>query len=244
MATTYSSPTHSYSTPNAPYNVGFATYCVTATGSGTSSEGVVDLYTGIRSAIGSGGATTSDTAVGLRTVLRTATGSGVGDVTGVASAVAHLRALTGSGTGSSSVTQLRTTFATGSSSGSGTQAATGVRIVLRTATGSGTPGQSDAEINQLYLFLTPTDNEVDFAAGYRYYGDTIPGDILAFRLFRHYAPEKRGRNVWKLTDGSYTENEPSVYSSIDKVYHGGHTHLVDEDERSALVAAGYDAYVN
>lgn len=58
MATTYSSPTHSYSTLNAPYNVGFATYSVTGSSSGTSSEGVVDLYQGIRSATASGGSTT------------------------------------------------------------------------------------------------------------------------------------------------------------------------------------------
>jgi hypothetical protein len=146
VAATYSSSLHSYSTVNAPYNVGFATYTATALGSGSSNQSVVDVYNGIRSATGGGGATTNDNAVGLRTSVNTASGSGQGDVSGVVSAVAHLRLATATGSGGSSVTQLRTTFATGSSAGLGTASGTGLRTTFQTALGAATGGSQVIDV--------------------------------------------------------------------------------------------------
>lgn len=142
MAATYSSSLHSYSTVNAPYNVGFATYTATASGSGSSSENVVDVYGGVRSATGGGGATAGDFANGLRTSVKTALGSGQGGVTGVVSAVAHLRLATATGSGDSSATGLRTAVATGSSTGSGTQSGTGLRTTFQIAVGAAVGGST------------------------------------------------------------------------------------------------------
>ncbi len=142
MATTYSSSLHSYSTVNAPYNVGFATYTATASGTGSSSETVVDVYNGIRSATGGGGATAGDFANGLRTSVNTASGSGQGDVTGVVSAVAHLRFATGTGSGASTSTGLRTTHATGASTGLGGSFAVYVRTTFLTAVGAAVGGST------------------------------------------------------------------------------------------------------
>lgn len=53
----------------------------------------------------------------------------------------------------------------------------------------------------------------------------------------------RGKNVWKLADGTYTENQPDPISQTDpgyvKIYLGAHTYTVDAAEAAALTAAGY-----
>jgi hypothetical protein len=83
----------------AAFATGLRTVLVYASGSGVSSEGVVDLYQGIRSATGGGGATAGDTAVGLRTTFSVASTSGAGASTVVFSRVA-LRQGVGTGLGS------------------------------------------------------------------------------------------------------------------------------------------------
>lgn len=65
----------------------------------------------------------------------------------------------------------------------------------------------------------------------------------AYNLFRHYDPEPRGRNVFLLTNGTYTENEPNDISTIRKVYWGGSDNEVTADEVASLTAAGYGAYI-
>lgn len=65
----------------------------------------------------------------------------------------------------------------------------------------------------------------------------------AYNLFRHYDPEPRGRNVFLLTNGTYTENEPNDISTIRKVYWGGSENEVTADEVASLTAAGYGAYI-
>jgi hypothetical protein len=53
----------------------------------------------------------------------------------------------------------------------------------------------------------------------------------------------RGRNVFLLTDGTFTENEPADFSTIATTYHGGHSHSITAAESAALTAAGYGAYI-
>jgi len=66
---------------------------------------------------------------------------------------------------------------------------------------------------------------------------------LAYRLLRHYRPLPRGRNVYKLDDGSYVESEPADMATVVVSYYGGHSYDVDATEEAALVAAGYGEYI-
>lgn len=66
---------------------------------------------------------------------------------------------------------------------------------------------------------------------------------LAMALFRHFDNLPVGRNVYKLKNGSYVENEPAVWEDIDKIYYGGHDYDVTAQEVTDLTAAGYGAYI-
>lgn len=57
-------------------------------------------------------------------------------------------------------------------------------------------------------------------------------------------PGKRGRNVYKLTDGTFTESDPFDVSLIAITYHGGHVHTVTGQEEADLIAGGYGEYVS
>jgi len=77
------------------------------------------------------------------------------------------------------------------------------------------------------------------------------------RLMGFFPPSDRGRNVWKLPDGTYTEQQPGYLADVefahqgnmpwgvfptpsyDIVYYGGHTYEVSDEEAASLVAAGY-----
>ena len=67
---------------------------------------------------------------------------------------------------------------------------------------------------------------------------------MAYNLLRHFDAEPRGRNVFKLTDGTFTENEPNDLSTIAKVYWGGSHNEVNSTEVAELTAAGYGAYIS
>lgn len=67
---------------------------------------------------------------------------------------------------------------------------------------------------------------------------------LAYALFKHFDAEPRGRNVFLLTNGTYTENEPNDITTIRKVYWGGSDNEVTADEVASLTAAGYGAYIS
>ena len=62
-------------------------------------------------------------------------------------------------------------------------------------------------------------------------------------IFAALKPFPRGRNVFKLVDGSFTENQPMNPDLIDKIYHGGHLHTVSGQEQADLVAAGYGEFI-
>lgn len=67
---------------------------------------------------------------------------------------------------------------------------------------------------------------------------------LAYNFLRHYRALPQGRNVYKLTDGTYVENQPADMSTVSVVYHGGHDHVVTDQEVSDLTAAGYGSYIS
>ena len=91
------------------------------------------------------------------------------------------------------------------------------------------------------IFRPPTDDFVPLALPPK------PEDSqearVAFNLFRHYANDPRGRNVFKLTNGTFTENEPNDNTLIAKVYFGGSDNVVTPQEVAELTAAGYSAYI-
>ena len=62
-------------------------------------------------------------------------------------------------------------------------------------------------------------------------------------IFSYLKPWPRGRNVFKLTDGSFTEFQPMDQDSIAITYHGGHIHTITADEEADLRAAGYGDYI-
>lgn len=83
------------------------------------------------------------------------------------------------------------------------------------------------------VFSPPTDNLVVYD-GF---------DPVARRLFRRVTPGKRGRNVFLLIDGTYTENQPRYWSDVDKVYYGGMDHQITAAEQASLTAAGYGDFI-
>lgn len=56
-------------------------------------------------------------------------------------------------------------------------------------------------------------------------------------------PGLRGRNVFKMLDGSFTENQPAYPDNIAIIYHGGHIHTITATEEADLIAAGYGDYI-
>lgn len=82
------------------------------------------------------------------------------------------------------------------------------------------------------IFTPPTDNFV-------YWSDRADEGILAY-----LQPGPRGRNVYKLVDGSFTENQPADSSVIAVLYHGGHVHTITAAEEADLIAAGYGDYIS
>ena len=246
--------TSAYYYPATPFFLGVKDR--TATGSGTGSSTAIGDVIAIVEATATGSGTGSATTAILHILPRTATGSGTGS--GLASAnPVQGRIATGSGVGSGTTTRILIAKRTATGSGVGTSSAStkevlprtatgsgqatagstgiGVHIAPRTATGSGTGTQS-ATKNQLYLFRTPTDNRVQWAR--------FDGEGVDHALFKFYTPGARGRNVYKLTDGTWTENEQRDYSLVSKIYFGGHDILVDATERAELEAAGYGDYVS
>lgn len=80
-------------------------------------------------------------------------------------------------------------------------------------------------------FSTPTDDFVVWSDGW-------DNGILSY-----LKPGPRGRNVWKLTDGTFTENQPAYMTDVSKVYYGGHIYELTSDEESELTSAGYGEFI-
>lgn len=203
----------------------------TANGSGTGSSTALKLRIVIR--VGNASAGTGSSAVSqvLSRVL-TASGNGTSSSSTVSIRVV-LKTATGSGTGSASSTQLLTIIRTASGEGTGSSTTIGARAHFRTATGSGTG--SEVSVHYKYhMFRPPID-----LIGPQTLARRHPSD----RLARHYKPTPVGRNVYWLTDLSFSETEQRLSSDYIKLFHGGHEHLLTEEEYTALVAAGYSANI-
>jgi hypothetical protein len=71
-----------------------------------------------------------------------------------------------------------------------------------------------------------------------------PDKRLMSRLMKHYAPLPRGKNVYKLVDGTYSEDYQFDISKVAITYHGGHEIPVTDQEVADLTAAGYGAYIS
>ncbi len=80
-------------------------------------------------------------------------------------------------------------------------------------------------------FSPPTDDFVDWS-------DPQTTGILAY-----LKPGPRGRNVYKLAPGVYTENHPANVGDVEKTYHGGHIHQLTSAEVADLTAAGYGDFI-
>lgn len=81
------------------------------------------------------------------------------------------------------------------------------------------------------------------------------------RLMGFFPPHERGRNIWKLADGTITDVQPGylattqfaaegnmpwgVYptASYVKVWYGGHSTPVSDEEVAELTAAGYGSFI-
>ena len=61
-------------------------------------------------------------------------------------------------------------------------------------------------------------------------------------VVRRWPAHDRGKNVWKKTDGTYTEVQPAS-ADISITYHGGHVHDITSAESTLLTAAGYGANI-
>jgi len=96
------------------------------------------------------------------------------------------------------------------------------------------------------IFRPPTDNFVvpviisDYMGGLHLSKD----QRLANRLGGRIEASARGRNIFLLTNGTYTDNQPSSLDMVAKVYYGGHDNQITADEVTALTAAGYGEYIS
>jgi hypothetical protein len=238
----YSSTSITYADVTASYN-GSKTVDRTATGAGTGASASVELHTHPRTSSSSG--TGASTSTGVRIVPRTGTASGTGTSN---NAILHEHLRTSYGTGGATAGDtgigLHIHPRTGSGSGVGAGVTTSRRLYRRNAPGTGA-GTQTAAGRRYQVFRTPTDNQVDLTGSDFYSINLIPANKLVYSLYRHYQPGPRGRNVWKLTDGTYTENQPMDDTDIAIIYLGGHEHvLFDDNERDSLIAAGYGAYIS
>ena len=95
------------------------------------------------------------------------------------------------------------------------------------------------------IFRPPTDNFVvpviisDYMGGLQLSKE----QRLANRLWGRIEASPRGRNIFLLTNGTYTDDQPSSLDSVTKVYYGGHDNEITADEVTALTAAGYGEYI-
>lgn len=85
------------------------------------------------------------------------------------------------------------------------------------------------------IFRPPTDDFVYWTDLYDFSPES--------RLFARLRNSPRGRNVYKLVDGGYTENQPAYFEDIEKIYLGGHDNVLTAEEEADLIAAGYGDFI-
>lgn len=222
-----------------------------ATGSGVGSATAVSLKVVIRSATGSGVGTMDST--GLHLAPRTASGSGVGSATTVGkitpvrtayssgtgssttlSVHVVVRTGTNAGTGTSTVSSYVTAIRTATGSGTGTSATVGARALFRSGTGTGN-GTGSGEWNKSHIFRVPYTYQ--YVGGY--FNDTDPAN----RLASYIKDNVRARNLYKLTDNSYTIVDQRDLGQVKKVWYGGRDHFLTAAEVEELTADGFGASI-
>ena len=204
-----------------------------ATGSGLSSqEGDPYLFV-VRQGSGNGAGTSS--AQFKRGHLRQATGSGLGTSSASKKLVAK-RTASGSGSGSSAATRHVLNTRTASASGVGTASSTSKESLPRYALGSGV-GTTSGQVVWVKSRIFRVPNTTLYAWAELY------GDRRSDRLFSHVPQGIRAENLYRLSDGSYTINDPG-YGNSTRAYLGGHNIFLDDTEVAELTAAGYGAYIS
>jgi hypothetical protein len=141
------------------------------------------------------------------------------------------RTASGTGTGTSTAVKLRTTFRTATGSGVGSGTANEIELLPRTASGSGAGSSPPSNWTKSLIFRTPADDKFPWAD---YRENTI--DHVFFGKVRQ---GNRARNIYRLTDGTFTNVDPLNPVLVTTVYYGGHDYFVTPEEKAVLVAAGY-----
>jgi hypothetical protein len=203
-----------------------------ATGSATSSGEADPFLFVVRQ--GSASGTGSSSATFLRKRLRVATGAGTGTSSAVR-LVKNLRSSTGSGVGSAVAIRRVVNIRFATASGTGTASSVSLELLPRTATGSGV-GATSGEVIWIKsrIFRVPQTTTYTFAD--KFYAYT-PKE----RLMAHITPPIRAENLYRLSDGTYSINDPR--SGAVRTYLGAHNIFLDDTEVAELTAAGYGAYI-
>jgi hypothetical protein len=138
--------------------------------------------------------------------------------------------------GASTVTEVMVAKRTATGSGTGSSTATAIEELPRTATGSGT-GSTGASVTWVksFIFRPPVNDSFAWNDRLR----PVAGDFLLRKL----VPGGRAKNVYKLTDGSYTTNQPAEVEDYVLVHYGAHNNFVSASEKADLISAGYGEYV-
>jgi len=219
------------------------------TGSASSAENVIRFYR--RTATGSGTGTSQ--APGVRAVVRLATSSGVGSSTADWN-INPVRTATGSGIGSSAIVVTRVVPRTSSGQGIGGSSSQRIVVALRTATGAGTgtgtavgaralkrtstgsaEGTSTSTWVKSHIFRVPSTREYAWA-------ERLSEDAPD-RLFFHTPQGIRAKNLYRLSNGTYTTTDPRRPELITRTYYGGHDIFLTDEEVTELTAAGYGASI-
>jgi hypothetical protein len=231
----------------------FTTLTTTATGDGLGTSNNSIVVGLLRTAFGAGGATTSDTAEWNINPARTATGTGtgagtadrvivklraaIGEGLGTSTTLGlHVapRTATGSGTGTQTATRLIKNIRTATGTGTGTSTTTGARALFRACTGTGL-GTQTAEWDKSHIFRVPYN--------YQYVGGFFNDKDGANRLGAYIKTNVRARNLYKLTDNSYTVVDQRDLGQVKKLWHGGRDHFLTPAEQAELTADGFGAYI-
>ena len=204
-----------------------------ATGSATSSSEADPFLFVVRQASASGAGSSS--VVFLRKRRRAATGAGAGTSSAVR-LVKNRRAATGSGVGSAVAIRRIVNIRFATASGIGTASSVSRELLPRTATASGIGATSGQVLwSKSRIFRVPQTTTYTFAT---MYGTFNPKE----RLMAHIVPQIRAENLYRLSDGTYTINDPRNNSAV-RTYLGAHNIFLDDTEVAELTAAGYGAYI-
>ena len=223
----------------------------TGTGLGTSNNAIVHGI--LRTGYGSGGASTGDNATRIVVAKRTATTSGTGSSSAVPN-VTKTRVATGLGAGSSTSVETHVLPRVGTSTGEGSSSTARRLVALRTATGSGTGTAATVGARAIRRTGTASGDGTSTSLWIKSHilrlpaTDEYPGGLFAHegqnhRLRSYDRSGRRARNLYKLTDGTYTTVEQRDQGQVAKVYLGSHQIFLTDDEVSELTTAGYGSYI-